>query len=98
MFSPSLGRGQGEGQMRPHHFALATLAFTSGSIAGPLPKDPCALLTPAEVQALDPNAKVGPGKPDLAGAPLGVACKYSWGPRSPQWGTTEVTVTVIDGR
>ena len=82
--------------MRPHHFALATLAFAAGAIAGPLPKDPCALLTAADIQALAPGAKIGNGKPDLVAAPLGVSCQYSWGPRSPQWGETSVTVTVMD--
>ena len=79
-----------------HRTALVTLAFTSAAAAGPLPKDPCALLTTAEVQALAPDAKIGNGKADASAAPLGTSCTYAWGPRSPQWGETSVTVTVMD--
>jgi len=68
-----------------------------GAAAAALPKDPCALLTPAEIQAaLAPNAKVGNGVADASMAPLGVACSYKWGPRTPQWGESSVSVTVID--
>ena len=73
---------------------LATSA--SGAAAGALPKDPCALLKPAEIQALAPNATIGSGVLDTSMAPLGVACTYTWGPRTPEWGESAVTITVID--
>ena len=44
-----------------------------------VPKDPCALLKPAEIQTLDPKGQIGsgvPSKPDALGA---VACEYEWG-------------------
>src|SRR5262245_40360690 len=69
----------------------------AGEAAAQLPKDPCALITPAEIQALAPGAKVGAGKPDMAAAPMGVACSFSWGPRTKEWGETSVSVTVMDG-
>lgn len=43
------------------------------------PTDPCRLLTPAEVQALTPNVKIGTGVSKTM--PLGsVSCDYEWGP------------------
>jgi hypothetical protein len=64
--------------------------------AGTLPKDPCALLTPSEIQSLDPSAKIGAGKVDSAAAPLGTQCSYSWGPRTDKWGDTILTIMVLD--
>ena len=29
-------------------------------------------------------------------APVGVSCSYTWGPHTPQWGESSVTVTVLD--
>jgi hypothetical protein len=67
------------------------------SASPPLPKDPCALLKPAEIQAaLAPKATIGPGVPATEMAPVGVACSYTWGPRTSQWGESSVTVTVLD--
>jgi hypothetical protein len=41
-------------------------------------KDPCTLLTPAEVQTLDPAGKIGAGVSSTASAALGsYACEYS---------------------
>ena len=77
--------------------AILLAAPVGGAAAAALPKDPCALLTPAEIQAaLAPNAKVGNGVADASMAPLGVACSYKWGPRTPQWGESSVSVTVIE--
>jgi hypothetical protein len=78
--------------------ALGALASAGAASAGPKPpKDPCALLKPAEIQAaLARTATIGPGVPATDMAPLGVACSYAWGPRTPQWGQSSVTVTVLD--
>jgi hypothetical protein len=65
--------------------------------AGALPKDPCALLNPAEVQAaLDANTNIGSGVPDTTALPLAVGCTYTWGPRTKEWGQSVLTITVID--
>lgn len=78
--------------------AMGALASAGAASASPKPpKDPCALLKPAEIQAaLAPTATIGPGVPATDMAPLGVACSYTWGPRTPQWGQSSVTVTVLD--
>ena len=78
--------------------ALVALASAGAASASPkLPKDPCALLKPAEIQAaLAPKATIGPGVPATDMAPVGVSCSYTWGPRTPQWGQSSVTVTVLD--
>lgn len=68
----------------------------SASDAAALPKDPCALLKPAEIQTLAPNAKIGSGVLDASTAPLGVGCTFTWGPRTPEWGESALTITVID--
>lgn len=55
---------------------IVALVFASHAV----PKDPCALLKPAEIQTLDPKGQIGSGvasKPDALGA---VACEYEWGP------------------
>jgi len=82
-------------------FALAILAFllggvASGASATALPADPCALLAPADIQVLAPNATIGRGVMDGSMAPLGVGCTYTWGPRSPEWGDSALTITVMD--
>ena len=52
-----------------------------------LPKDPCALLKPAEIQAaLAPGTTIGPGVAAENMLPLGVECTYTWGPRTREWG------------
>lgn len=81
--------------------AIAVLRFTGpasdDATAGALPKDPCALLKPAEIQAaLAPNASIGSGVSDASGLPLGVGCTYTWGPRTKEWGESALTITVID--
>ncbi len=68
----------------------------SAAHAAALPKDPCALLKPAEIQTLAPNAKIGSGFLDTSMAPLGVGCRYTWGPRTPEWGESALTITVMD--
>jgi len=82
-------------------FAVALLPFVLSAIqnasAGALPKDACALLKPAEIQAaLAPNENIGSGVPDTSALPLGVGCKYTWGPVTKEWGKSELTITVID--
>jgi hypothetical protein len=83
---------------------LVALAVAGLRFAGPasddataagLPKDPCALLKPADIQALAPNAKIGSGVMTTE-APLGVSCAYTWGPRSSEWGETSLTVALVD--
>jgi len=65
--------------------------------AGTLPKDPCALLTAAEIQtAVAPNGKIGNGVPAKDMLPLGVNCTYTWGPRTKEWGESALSITVID--
>jgi len=71
-------------------------AAVRGSAAGTLPKDPCALLTPADLQPVAASATIGKGVTDGSGLPLGVGCTYNWGPRTSEWGQTSLTVTVID--
>ena len=84
---------------RPVLPGLALVGLVAGAAsAGPkLPKDPCGLLKPAEIQAaLAPKATIGPGVPATDMAPVGVSCSYTWGPRTPEWGQSSVTVTVLD--
>lgn len=79
--------------------AIAALRFVgsaSDAAAGALPKDPCALLKTAEIQAFASNAKIGSGVLDTSAAPLAVTCTYSWGPRTPEWGDSELTIAVTD--
>jgi len=79
--------------------AIAGLRFAGPSsddaTAAALPKDPCALLKPADIQALDPNAKIGSGKLSESG-PLGAGCDFSWGPRTNEWGQTGLGIAVIE--
>ena len=60
-----------------------------------MPKDPCALLKPSDIQALAPNAKIG-GRVLTENGPLGGTCAYRWGPRTSEWGETALSVTVVD--
>ena len=78
---------------------LAVSAFaglTSDAAAATLPKDPCALLEPAEIQTLAPNDKIGSGLPDTSGIPMAVGCAYTWGTRTKEWGQTTLSITVTD--
>jgi hypothetical protein len=62
-----------------------------------LPKDPCALLKPAEIQdALAGNAGIGTGVANTATLPMGVGCTYTWGQRTKEYGESQFTITVID--
>jgi hypothetical protein len=73
---------------------VAGLANSDAAAAAP-PKDPCTLLKPADIQTLAPTAKISNGVVTENG-PLGGTCKYSWGPRTNEWGDSAVTVTVVD--
>ena len=79
--------------------AVAGLRFagpaSDDATAAALPKDPCALLKPADIQVLAPNAKIGSGVLTESG-PLGASCQYRWGPRSSEWGETTFEVAVMD--
>ncbi len=90
-------------QMRPLMVgtAMAILHFaglaSDDVTGGTLPKDACTLLKPAEIQAaLASNTEVGSGVPDNRALPLAVGCAYTWGPRTKEWGQSELTITVID--
>lgn len=74
--------------------AIAVLASDDATAAA-LPKDPCALLKPVDIQGLAPNAKIGSGVL-TTDAPVATACSYSWGPRTSEWGETELNVIVTD--
>jgi hypothetical protein len=89
--------------MRPLMIGLAIAVFrfagpaSDDAAAAALPKDPCALLKPAEIQAaLAPNANIGSGVSDTSGLPMGVGCTYTWGPRTNEWGQTAFSVTITD--
>lgn len=77
---------------------MAVLCAGAVSAAGPgtLPSDACALLRPAEIQTLAPSAKIGSGVADASMLPIGVGCTYTWGPRTHDWGESELTITVMD--
>src|SRR5262245_30403548 len=79
--------------------AIAGVRFaglaSDDAAATALPKDACALLKPADIQALAPNAKIGSGV-STSEPPLGVGCAYSWGPRNNEWGQTSLTLGVVD--
>jgi hypothetical protein len=86
---------------RFHRFRIRSGIFSSAFVAlagrAMLPKDPCALLKPTEIQAaLATTANVGAGVPKTNTAPLAVSCSYKWGPKTPQWGESSVTVRVLD--
>jgi hypothetical protein len=89
-------------QMRSLAVGFAVAVLFSGpacnnATAGALPKDPCALLTPAEIQAeLDATASIGNGVIDTGTLPLGISCTYTWRPRTKEWGQSALTITVLD--
>ena len=76
--------------------AIAGLQSAGSATAAALPKDPCALLKRADIQALAPNANIGSGVSDTAGLPMAVGCTYTWGPTNAAWGQTSVSVNVAD--
>ncbi len=87
-------------RMRALMVALVIAGLRFAGLAGDAkaaapPKDPCALLKPADIQALAPNAKIGSGVLTENG-PLGGSCAYRWGPRTNEWGETALTVIVVD--
>ena len=78
---------------------LAILQFAasaSDAVAGALPKEPCALLKSADIQALAPDAKIDKGVADTSMVPLGIGCTYTWGPKTSEGGESTLTITVID--
>ncbi len=80
--------------------AIAGLRFAGSASAdaraAAMPKDPCALLKPADIQALAPNANIGSGVSDTTALPMAVGCTYTWGPRNTEWGQTSLSVIVTD--
>ena len=74
---------------------LIVVLSTGHAAAQTLPKDPCALLKPSEIQALAPNAKISRGVL-TTNAPLGATCAYGWGPRTSEWGETALSIAVVD--
>ena len=78
---------------------IAVIRFAgsaSDAAAASLPKDPCALLKPAEIQALASNDKIGSGVLDTSAAPLALMCTYSWGPETAEWGQSSLAIEVTD--
>lgn len=64
--------------MRTTALVLGLAVAGSRATGSPAPKDPCGLLTPAEVQALAPGAKVGPGVSSTVGE-IALGCEWKWG-------------------
>src|SRR4029077_18108689 len=78
---------------------IAVIRFAgaaTNAAAASLPKDPCALLKPAEIQALIPNAKIGTRVSTTNTLPLVVSCEYGWGDRNNEWGETTLGVAITD--
>lgn len=82
------------------HFLLLTALILlvrdpAGAVtAAALPKDPCVLLKPAEIQAIVAKATIGSGVPQLTD--FAVGCSYEWGPRTAEWGKTSLQISVTD--
>jgi hypothetical protein len=76
--------------------ALRLAGSASDAMAATLPEDPCALLKPAEIQVLAPDAKIGSGISDTSIAPLGTGCTYTWGPGTREWGESALTIIITD--
>jgi len=74
--------------------AMSTVFAARHAIAQSAAKDPCALLKAAEIQTLEPNAKIGAGI--LHPNPFGAGCTYEWGPRTKEWGVSTLSITVLD--
>lgn len=55
---------------------LVALEFSGSAVEAQKPADTCALLQPAEIQALAGGPKVGPGKADSAAFTR--VCNYEW--------------------
>ncbi len=97
-----LAQQHAEETMAPHRkFRTNALIFALTMVALPVaavPKDPCTLLAPAEIQSLAPNAKIGNGVSTTISAELGSAsCVYTWGTGgSVQSGKSSLHVIVSD--
>ena len=72
-------------------FILGLALAGSRTTGSPAPKDPCTLLTLAEVQTLAPGAKIGPGVSSKV-EEMAVACEWTWGA-----GNTAQSLQVIVG-
>jgi hypothetical protein len=85
-----------------HILGLTVLTVLIGGSGGggvtpaTLPKDPCALLKPAEIQALAADAKIGSGVSTTDPASFVVGCTYEWGLRTREWGTSSLVINVTD--
>jgi hypothetical protein len=79
---------------RTRAFTIILLVASNASVASAQPRDPCALLKSAEIQALAPGATIGNGV--AAVETLGASCVYTWGPKSDKWGDPQLSVTVLD--
>lgn len=59
-------------------FVLGLAVAGSRTTGSPAPKDPCTLLTLAEVQTLTPGATIGSGVSSKVGE-MADACEWTWG-------------------
>ena len=81
----------------PHNASRDRGRSGGTSIRRATPKDPCALIKPAEIQsALAPGVTIGAGKPDTSMLPLGTACSLYVGTQDQWVGETSLTIAVID--
>jgi len=82
--------------------SLAALVLRVGApgfgmvTAAALPQDPCVLLKPADIQAINATTKVGKGKPSPDSSGFAVGCTYEWGIRTPEWGMSSLQVNITD--
>ena len=77
--------------------SLAASLFVTGrpdTHAVAPPKDPCTLLKSADVQTLEPKAKMSDGAVTQKNA-VAATCTYTWGPKTKE-GQTTFTVMVVD--
>jgi hypothetical protein len=63
---------------------MRTALFIGIALSGALPAapsfvDPCALLTPADIQSIAGSMKVSAGVATTLPAGMGTACRYTWG-------------------
>lgn len=63
--------------------ALSVVSAAEQTTPAPMPKDPCALLTPAEIQPLAQPATVGAGLPGTVPSMGSITCNYSWNGGAP---------------
>jgi hypothetical protein len=74
--------------------ALFLATFAGDAAAGPLPKDPCAILKAEDLRSIA-STTVGSGRPEVS-APIAAGCTYTWGPKSEKWGQTTLSFFVSD--